>query len=109
MSSRRRIPFSNLSTPAHLKRSCRQRKVNPLLTTTERDDFGDFTGTKVKAKCRPPESPFAFVLSETEVHVDVKSVFACDIDPNDRVGCSVILSQVEITRIQQQLLDFLHS
>ena len=57
----------------------------------------------------PPESPFVFVLSETEVYVDVKSVFACDIDPSNRVGCSVILSQIEVTRIQQQLLNFLHS
>ena len=56
----------------------------------------------------PPDSPFAFVLSSTEVYVDVKSVFACDIDPSNRVGSSVILSEIEINRIQQQLLDFLH-
>ena len=50
-----------------------------------------------------------FVLSDTEVYVDVKSVFACDIDSINRVGLSVILSETEIDRIQQKLLDFLQS
>ena len=57
----------------------------------------------------PLESPFVFVLSDTEVNVDMKSVFACDIDPINRVGLSVMLSETEIDRIQQKLLDFLHN
>ena len=57
----------------------------------------------------PPDSPHVFTLSKTETFVHPHSVFTCTVLPKTHRGNMVVLSNEEVTDIQQKVQEFLQT